>query len=136
MRANKGYSMAKTKRIEQVAGEIQMILGTLIQHELKDPRMGFTTVMGVSISPDLYVAHINVSVMGDAETRKATMSTLERAKGFLRRELGHQLRLRQVPELHFHLDTTLDTREYMDNLIRDIEQERTENPPIITDDEE
>ena len=128
--------MAKTKRIEQVAGEIQTILGSLIQHELKDPRMGFTTVMGVSISPDLYVAHVNVSVMGDAETRKATMATLERAKGFLRRELGQELRLRQVPELHFHLDTTLDTREHMNSLFRTIEEERIENPPIITDDEE
>ncbi|HEY1016712.1 MAG TPA: 30S ribosome-binding factor RbfA [Herpetosiphonaceae bacterium] len=125
--------MAKTKRVEQVAEQIQHILGPLIQYEIKDPRLGFVTLMSVNISPDLYHANINVSIMGDDEARRESLATLDRAKGFLRRELGRELQLRTVPELHFHLDTTLDTREHMDGLFRQVEQDREVNPPKLED---
>ncbi len=127
--------MAKSKRIEQVAAEIQTILGELIRSEIRDPRMGFTTVMSVNLSPDLYYAHVNVSVMGDSDVRSETMKTLNRARGFLRRELSQRIQLRQVPELSFHLDTSLDAREHMDTLFNSIEQERLENPPHLDDEE-
>ena len=123
--------MAKTKRVEQVAEQIQHILGSLIQSEIKDPRLGFVTVMSVNVSPDLYHANINVSILGDETVRADSLATLERARGFLRRELGQELQLRSVPELHFHLDTTLDTREHMDSLFRQVEEHRRENPPQI-----
>jgi ribosome-binding factor A len=123
--------MAKTKRVEQVAEQIQHILGSLIQSEIKDPRLGFVTVMSVNVSPDLYHANINVSILGDETVRTDSLATLERARGFLRRELGQELQLRSVPELHFHLDTTLDTREHMDSLFRRVEEDRRENPPQI-----
>jgi ribosome-binding factor A len=123
--------MAKTKRVEQVAEQIQHILGSLIQSEIKDPRLGFVTVMSVNVSPDLYHANINVSILGDETVRTDSLATLERARGFLRRELGQELQLRSVPELHFHLDTTLDTREHMDSLFRQVEEHRRENPPQI-----
>jgi len=123
--------MAKTKRVEQVAEQIQHILGSLIQSEIKDPRLGFVTVMSVNVSPDLYHANINISILGDETVRTDSLATLERARGFLRRELGQELQLRSVPELHFHLDTTLDTREHMDSLFRRVEEDRRENPPQI-----
>ena len=128
--------MPKSKRVEQVAAEIQTILGELVRSSIKDPRMGFATVMNVNLSPDLYYAHVNISVMGDEEQQQATIQTLERAKGFLRHELGQQLNLRQIPELRFHLDTTLETRAHMDTLFNTIEQERLQNPPQFDDDEE
>lgn len=127
--------MAKSKRVDQVAGQIQEILGQMIQREIKDPRLGFVTVMAVHLSPDLFVANVNVSVLGDPEVRTASLATLERAKGFLRRELGRELQLRQVPELHFHLDTTLDARAHMDELFRDIDAERRENPPLLAEED-
>jgi ribosome-binding factor A len=73
--------------------------------------------------------------MGDDEARRESLATLDRAKGFLRRELGRELQLRSVPELHFHLDTTLDTREHMDGLFRQVEHDREVNPPRIEDEE-
>src|ERR671939_355215 len=98
-----------SKRTEQVADEIQRILGEVIQYELKDPRVGFATVVDVTISGDLQHAYVRISVMGDEEQRRATMEGLERAKGFLRRRVAQDLRhLRVVPELHLVLDTSLD----------------------------
>lgn len=110
-----------SKRTQQVAGEIQQIVGHLIQFELKDPRIAFCTVVSVDMSPDLQMAHIHVSVMGDQADRKATMAALERAKGFVRRELAKQLRhLRSAPDIRFLLDETLDHSIRINELLRDL----------------
>ncbi len=71
-----------TKRTEQVGDAMQRILSELIQYELKDPRVGFATVVSVDVSGDLQHARVHISVMGDAEQRQETMAGLERAKGF------------------------------------------------------
>ncbi|MBM4412660.1 MAG: 30S ribosome-binding factor RbfA [Chloroflexi bacterium] len=110
-----------TKRTQQVAGEIQQIVGQLIQFQLQDPRIAFCTIVKVEMSPDLQMAHIFVSVMGDESARKDTMAALERAKGFVRRELARELRhLRTAPDIRFKLDETLDHSMRIGELIRDM----------------
>ena len=124
-----------SKRTEQVGDEIQRILGEVIQTELKDPRVGFATVTGVSVTPDLLRANVRISVMGSDDDRKATMRALEHAKGFLRRRVADELTLRQVPELRLHLDTSLDHAMRIGELLREVERERQENPPKLGDEE-
>jgi ribosome-binding factor A len=115
-----------SKRTEQVADQMQRILGEVIQHELKDPRVGFATVVGVDVSNDLAHARVRISVMDDSE-RADTMEALERAKGFLRRRVAQELRhMRSVPELHLHLDTSLDYSIHIDEVLRRAEAERAE----------
>lgn len=110
-----------SKRTQQVAGEIQQIVGHLIQFELKDPRIAFCTVVSVDVSPDLQMAHIHVSVMGEQADRKATMAALERAKSFVRRELAKQLRhLRSAPDIRFLLDESLDHSIRINEILRDL----------------
>ena len=117
-----------SKRTQQVSDEIQRILGEVIQYEVKDPRVGFATVVGVDVSADLQHATVRISVMDEAQ-RKDTMEGLERAKGFMRRRVAQELRhLRSVPELHLKLDTSLDYSMRIDELLRQVEQERRENP--------
>jgi ribosome-binding factor A len=119
-----------SKRTEQVAEEIQHILGEVIQYELKDPRVGFATVVGVAVSGDMQHARVRVSVMGDEQQRRETMEGLERAKGFMRRRVAQELRhLRTVPELHLDLDTSLDYSLHIDDVLRQVAQEREQNPP-------
>lgn len=120
-----------SKRTEQVGDEIQRILGEVIQYEIKDPRVGFATVTGVTVTPDLLRANVRISVMGDDAERSATMQALERAKGFLRRRVGDELTLRQVPELRLHLDTSLDHAMRINELLREVDQERKINPPRL-----
>jgi ribosome-binding factor A len=123
-----------TKRIQQVGEEIQRILGEVIQYELKDPRVGFATVVGVDVTADLQHARVRISVMGDAEQRKETLAGLERAKGFMRRQVAQQLRhMRTVPELHLELDTSLDYSIHIDEVLRRAAAERAENPPKLDD---
>jgi ribosome-binding factor A len=80
-------------------------LGRLLQHELRDPRLGFATVMDVVMSRDLRHARVYVSILGDAEARLKSAEALQSARGYLRRALGHALALRFVPELDFRVDS-------------------------------
>ena len=124
-----------SKRTQQVSDEIQRILSEVIQYELKDPRVGFATVVGVDISADLQHATVRVSVMDETQ-RADTIEGLERAKGFMRRRVAQELRhLRSVPELHIKLDTSLDYSIHIDEVLRQVEQERQANPPRIEDTE-
>jgi ribosome-binding factor A len=122
-----------SKRTLQVSDEIQRILGEVIQSELKDPRVGFATVVGVDMSADLQHATVRISVMDETE-RAETMAGLERARGFMRWRVAQELRhLRAVPELHLMLDTSLDYSIHIDDVLRKVELERRANPPIIDD---
>lgn len=111
---------------------MQQILGSVIQNELKDPRVGFATVTGVQVSADLRRATVRISVMGEAEEQAATMEGLVRARSFLRRrvaeEMGH---MRFVPELRLVQDTSLDYTMRIDEVLREVDQERKENPPNL-----
>ncbi|HEY0601623.1 MAG TPA: 30S ribosome-binding factor RbfA [Herpetosiphonaceae bacterium] len=125
-----------SKRTEQIGDEIQRILGEVIQSEVKDPRVGFVTVTGVTMTPDLLRANVRISVLGDDQERKTTMQALERAKGFLRRRVAEELSLRQTPELKLHLDTSLDHALRIGELLHQIDEERKTNPPKLDDETE
>ncbi len=123
-----------SKRTQQVGEEIQRILGEVIQYELKDPRVGFATVVGVDVSADLQHAKVRVSVMGDEAQRNETLAALGRARGFLRRRIAQELRhMRSVPELHIALDTSLDYSLHIDEVLRRAAEERAQNPPRLDD---
>ncbi len=122
------------QRLQQVGDTIQHILGDVIQHELKDPRVGFATVTGVEVSADLQRATVRISVMGDAAQRTETMAGLQRARGFLRRRVAEELRhMRFVPELRLVQDTSLDYSMHIDAVLRAVEEERQINPPQLDD---
>src|SRR5262245_45634561 len=104
-----------SRRQIQVADAVQQHMSYLLQRELKDPRIGFTTVTAVEMSADLRYARIFVSVLGTPEEQQATMDALASAKGLIRRELAGRLDLRFAPEIQFKLDTSA---EYSDRISR------------------
>ncbi|MFP4080753.1 MAG: 30S ribosome-binding factor RbfA [Ectothiorhodospira sp.] len=93
-------------RPQRVGDQIQRELSELIRQELKDPRVGMLTLSGVEVSRDLAHAKVFFTVLGDEEAVAGTTQGLRRAAGFLRRALGQRMRIRVVPELHFHYDDT------------------------------
>jgi ribosome-binding factor A len=98
--------MAGRKRPEQVGDLIRAELASLIQRDLRDPRVGFVTLTGVRLSPDLRSARVYVSVL-EEEREEEALRALKRAAGFLRRGLASRLQLRNVPSLAFHADPSL-----------------------------
>lgn len=115
-----------SKRIQQVSDEIQRILSEVVQYELKDPRVGFATVVRVEMSADLQHARVWISVMGDEAQQSETMAALEHAKGFMRRQVAQELRhLRSVPELHLKLDTSLTYSSHIDDILRQVAESQS-----------
>lgn len=103
-------------RSERVAAQIRRELAPLIQREIDDPEVGFIGLSDVEVTRDLAHAKVYVTVF-DGEQVAATLKALQRAAGFLRHRLGQEMRIRTVPELHFHHDASVETGARMDRLI-------------------
>jgi ribosome-binding factor A len=114
-----------SQRIAKAQELTREVLGESIQR-LKDPRVGFTTVTAVRMTPDLQQARVFVSVLGTAEDKEQTMAGLASAAPHLRTELGQQVRLRYTPELIFDLDRGADTAKRIDELLRKIHAEEAQ----------
>jgi ribosome-binding factor A len=96
------------RRQQRVAEEIKRRSSQFIREELKDPRLGFLTVIDAEINSDLTHATIYVSVLGDEEQQQQTMQALQRARGLVKRDIGDWLQIRTVPDIHFKLDTSIE----------------------------
>ncbi len=105
-------------RIERVNSVIRQEISELLQHQVKDPRLGnFVAVTDVSTSPDLRYAKVFVSRIGSEEERQETLSVLAGASGFFRNELAKRLRFRHIPELNFQWDDSIERGDYLLQLI-------------------
>jgi ribosome-binding factor A len=106
-------------RMRRVDEALRAVLSDAIATDLKDPRVGFVTVTGVKTSPDLRHARVYVSVLGDAETRAASLDGLRSAHGFLQGALAAQLKLKHTPTLTFEYDESVDRGMRISRLLED-----------------
>ena len=100
---------------------------------LKDPGIGFLTITGADVSPDLSLARIYYSVLGSDKERKSTAEALERAKPHLRREVGRLENLRKVPQLAFFYDESVERADRVTRLLSSIQNERESHPDDSAD---
>jgi ribosome-binding factor A len=107
-------------RVSRVGEQIKKELSQIIQQEIKDPRIGFVTVTAVEMSGDLQQAKVYVSIFGSQTDKEESIAALEKAKGFIRSEVGRRVQLRHVPELHFSVDQSLDHSEQITRLLHDV----------------
>jgi ribosome-binding factor A len=103
-------------RTERVAEEFREILAEEVPR-LKDPRIGFVTVIAVDVSADLRHAWVYYTVFGDERQRKATAAGLRSATAHLRQTIGREVRLKTLPELEFRLDETEERARRIDEII-------------------
>lgn len=104
------------KRSERVAGSLRRELAQIIQMEIKNPEIGFIGLSDVEVTRDLSHAKVFVTVF-EHEKAASSVKALNQAAGFLRKRLGQEMRIRSVPELHFHHDASVETGRHMDDLI-------------------
>ena len=98
--------MARSHRVQRLRLQLLREAGDIVQR-LRDPRLGFVTVMDVDVSSeDLGHATLFVSVLGGAEEQEEALAAMESALGFIRRELARRLTIRHVPELSVRYDDT------------------------------
>jgi ribosome-binding factor A len=108
-----------TQRTERVGEEFREILAEEIQ-KLKDPRVGFVTVTGVRVSPDLRRAWVSFTTYGDDSERAGSRAALRSAASHLRSALGRQVRLKFLPELTFEEDDTFERAGRIDQLLAEV----------------
>ena len=107
----------------RVNGEVQRVLAEVIRGEIKDPRISpWTSVVSVEVAPDLKSCKAWISVLGDEESRKATLEGLKSAEGFIRRQLARIINLRNTPEITFVMDQSI---EYGVNMSQKIDEVMT-----------
>ena len=112
-------------RTDQVGAQVQQEIMEIIRRDLKDPRIGFVSITGVRMSPDLRTARVRISVLGDDEEQRRTLAGLRSATGLIRRELGRRLEnLRFSPELRFEIDTSIEYSVRISKTLREILPER------------
>lgn len=106
-------------RNQRLGAQLQRILSELIRFETKDPGVADLSLTAVELSKDLSVAKIYFSLLNPDDDPKPAMEGLQRASGFLRRRLGHELTVRHVPELRFVHDDSVAHGVQISKLIDD-----------------
>lgn len=112
---------SRKKRLESL---IQQEVAQIID-QLKDPRISMVTVTNVSMNNDLSVAHIYITVL-DERHREETMKALEKAHGFIKKELGNRLIIKYMPDIKFEYDETIRRAARIEELLTQLHRETKE----------
>jgi len=110
--------MTESQRVRRVAEEVREVLAQEIPR-LKDPRLGFVTVTDVRMTPDLHKAWVFYTVLGDDKAKAGTRAGLRSARSHLRGIVGHEIRLRTVPDLEFEEDHLMEQAARVDELLKE-----------------
>lgn len=110
-------------RVNRVAEQMKKELGEIILQKLKDPRIGFVTVTDVEVTGDLQNATIFISVLGSDAEKDATLKGLDKAKGFIRTEIGKRIRLRKTPEIEFAFDASIAYGNRIETLLNQVQND-------------
>ncbi len=122
--------MSPTFRPDRVGDQIRKEISELLTRgQVHDPGIGFITLTQVKVSPDLQLARVHYTSLGDAAAKQQTAKALERATPFLRRQLGSRLRLRRVPELEFRFDESVAHQDRIEQILRDLHEQEAQRAP-------
>ena len=122
-----------TQRMESVGRELQQEIAEIIRTEIDDPRIGFLTITGVDLSPDLRHARVYYSVLGDEQQKLDSGRGIRRAARFIRGRLAERLTLRSTPTLRSLIDETPERAQRIEQLLRqeaeelELDEEREED---------
>ena len=119
--------MASTRRTLQVAENLRKILSEIIEFKLHNPDKGLITLSKVRISPDLKIARVYYSVLGDEQQKQKTAKVLKNSKGFIKAEMAKSLTMRFTPDLKFFYDDSIDYSERINSILDKINDSSGDN---------
>ena len=112
----------------RINGEVLKELSNIIRSEIKDPRINpMTSVVSVEVAPELKTCKAYISVLGDEQSQKDTITGLKSAEGYIRRELARTVNLRNTPEIKFILDQSIEYGINMSKLIDEVTQKDSDS---------
>ncbi len=110
--------MSESGRVRRLADRIKVVVAQALEHQIKDPRLGFITITDARVTGDLQHATVFYTVFGDAQDKASTAAALESAKGRLRSEVGKATGVRLTPTLEFIADGLPENAAAIDDLLR------------------
>lgn len=111
------------KRSQRLGALFREEIADIVMRRVKDPRLGFVTITDVELTEDLKIAHVYVTILGEAD-REATLSILNAARGLIRGELSKRVRVKFIPTLDFRVDRAVERGRRVDELLKEIEKGR------------
>ena len=105
------------KRADRLSSIVQKAISDIIQYKVKSDKIGFVTVTAAKVTRDLSYCYVYVSILNDNNHEK--FEALNKIKGFVRTELGHEVAMRKVPEIVFRLDESIDNYRHIEELLDD-----------------
>lgn len=137
--------MALTHRVERVAEQVREEVSQILATEVADPGVGLVTVTRVKLTPDLSLARVYWTLIGDAAERKKTTKALQRAAPFVRHLLAERLTLRRAPEVVFQFDEGLAAHARVEEILHELHEQDARRaeaeadagaPPAATNDDD
>lgn len=103
--------------------EMKREISSIIRNEIKDPRItAMISVTKVDVTRDLSYAKVYVSLYGNNKSKDETFEALKNSAGFIRREVGHRIRLRNTPEIIIEIDDSIEQGMHIDEILRKIKE--------------
>lgn len=109
----------KTDRMDHI---LMREISSILQFELKNPKLGFVTVTDVQCTKDLSLAKVYVSFLGKQDRNDAGLRVLNQSKGFIRSNLAKKIKIRKMPDLIFVQDTSLEQGNKIEKILHDIQK--------------
>jgi len=115
-----------SRRVQKAAEAIREVVSMAILADLKDPRIEGVTVTRVEVSPDMRVAKVHVSIMGDDTAQQLCLKGLQSSTGFLQKKISRRIDTRYTPRIRFEIDMGVKKSIAMAKLLGEI---LPEDPP-------
>lgn len=93
-------------------------ISLIIQRDLRDPGVGFVTILDVRVSEDLKIAKVMCTIYGSDEEKKKTLLALKRSRGFVKFLLGQRVKLKYIPDINFVLDDVYEKAMRIEEILK------------------
>ncbi len=113
-------------RTDKVSHLLKKEIGKILEHEICDPDLGFVSVVSVKVSPDLRLAKVYFSVLGDQLSKEKTKKVLEKARGYIKKLLSKRIRIKFMPEIQFYLDESIEYSLKIEKILENLDAQRNQ----------
>ncbi len=111
-----------SNRIRRISEEVKKAISVMLINGIKDPRItSMISVTDVEVTNDLRYAFVYISILGG--DKEESLEGLNSARGYIRREVGRQVKIRYAPEIIFKIDDSIERGMYMDELIKSVNKD-------------
>jgi len=114
----------ESKRLQRVSEAYQHELSQILHLDVRNPSLAGVYITNVVFTPDLRLAKIYFNISGGRVREEEVLEGFARSKSYFRRELAQRVQLKYAPDLKFYFDESLEIKERMDELFKEIEDKR------------